>query len=460
MGSGLKRIYPSNKKLKMKLRSLFYIIPWLIGLFGPVPLNAQVEEVLSKDQAMAQMLSANFGIQMAQNEQQQAKNNASILNSGYLPGIAISSGASYDLQDQEVTFRDGTLNVVDGAETKRLNAALNLNYTLFDGMGRYYNYKRLKQTEQLSGLQVRATVESTLLQLFTVYFELARLTENEAVLQSVLENTKARLTRARYGFDFGQNTKLDVLNAEVDLVNDSIALNNNAQQLVNTRRDLAVLLNDDLNRVFAVDTSVSFLDELTLDALQQKAKTDNVRILIAESNKQLSAFGVQVQRALELPRLGLTGAYGWNEGIFPATGFATKNISSGFSAGLQLSWNIFDGGSNRTGLKNSKISLKNQELALEEIKVQVERDVANAYGDFLNRKRTYDLLARSINTARNNYERSLSGYRLGQLTSLELRQAQINLLNATMNANMAKYQAKLTELTYLQSCGQLLNVPL
>ncbi len=460
MGSGLKRIYPSNKKLKMKLRSLFYIIPWLIGLFGPVPLNAQVEEVLSKDQAMAQMLSANFGIQMAQNEQQQAKNNASILNSGYLPGIAISSGASYDLQDQEVTFRDGTLNVVDGAETKRLNAALNLNYTLFDGMGRYYNYKRLKQTEQLSGLQVRATVESTLLQLFTVYFELARLTENEAVLQSVLENTKSILNRARYGFDFGQNTKLDVLNAEVDLVNDSIALNNNAQQLANTRRDLVVLLNDDLNRVFAVDTSVSFLDELTLDALQQKAKTDNVRILIAESNKQLSAFGVQVQRALELPRLGLTGAYGWNEGIFPATGFATKNISSGFSAGLQLSWNIFDGGSNRTGLKNSKISLKNQELALEEIKVQVERDVANAYGDFLNRKRTYDLLARSINTARNNYERSLSGYRLGQLTSLELRQAQINLLNATMNANMAKYQAKLSELTYLQSCGQLLNVPL
>ena len=67
MDSGLKRIYPSNKKLKMKLRSLFYIIPWLIGLFGPVPLNAQVEEVLSKDQAMAQMLSANFGIQMAQN---------------------------------------------------------------------------------------------------------------------------------------------------------------------------------------------------------------------------------------------------------------------------------------------------------------------------------------------------------------------------------------------------------
>ena len=47
-----------------------------------------------------------------------------------------------------------------------------------------------------------------------------------------------------------------------------------------------------------------------------------------------------------------------------------------------------------------------------------------------------------------------------RITNLELRQAQINLLNARMNANMAKYQAKLSELTYLQACGQLLNFPL
>ncbi len=427
---------------------------------GLCSVYGQEYEVLTKDQAMAQMLSENFGIQMAQNEKLQAENNASVLNSGYLPGVAVTSGASYDLQDQEVTFRDGSLNVVDGAETKRLNAALNINYTIFDGMGRYYNYQRLKQAEKLSGLQVRATVESTLLQLFTVYFELARLTENQTVLKQVLDNTQDRLTRANYGFDYGQNTKLDVLNAEVDMVNDSIALTNNAQQLANTRRDLAVLLNDDLNRIFAVDTSVAFLDELSLANMQNQATTENVRVLIAESNKQLSVFGVKFQRSLELPRLGLNGSYGWNEGIFPATGFATKNISSGFSAGLQLSWNIFDGGSNRTAFKNSRINLENQELALEEIKAQVHRDVANAYGDFLNRKRALELLDRSIVTAQNNYDRSVDRYRLGQLTSLELRQAQINLLNVKMNANMAKYQAKLSELTYLQACGQLLNVPL
>jgi outer membrane protein len=45
-----------------------------------------------------------------------------------------------------------------------------------------------------------------------------------------------------------------------------------------------------------------------------------------------------------------------------------------------------------------------------------------------------------------------------QMTSIELRQAQVNLLNAQISANGAKYQAKLAELEFLQQTGQLLNV--
>ena len=61
-------------------------------------------------------------------------------------------------------------------------------------------------------------------------------------------------------------------------------------------------------------------------------------------------------------------------------------------------------------------------------------------------------------TATNNYERSQERYKLGQITSVELRQAQINLLNAQTNKNLAKYEAKLSELELLQLTGQLLNV--
>ena len=60
--------------------------------------------------------------------------------------------------------------------------------------------------------------------MFSVYFEVARLTENASVLEETFQNTKKRLTRAQYAFEYGQTNKLEVLNAEVDIVSDSINL--------------------------------------------------------------------------------------------------------------------------------------------------------------------------------------------------------------------------------------------
>ena len=108
------------------------------------------------------------------------------------------------------------------AEAQRYNARLTVDYLLFDGLGRMYNYKRLQEEYNLSELQARETIEVSIVQMFTVYYEVARITENIKVLKDTYANTEERLQRATYAFEYGQNNKLDVLNAQVDLVNDSI----------------------------------------------------------------------------------------------------------------------------------------------------------------------------------------------------------------------------------------------
>ena len=72
----------------------------------------------------------------------------------------------------------------------------------------------------------------------------------------------------------------------------------------------------------------------------------------------------------------------------------------------------------------------------------------------------YKIQQQNVITATDNYNRSNERYKLGQITSVELRQAQINLLNAKTSKNLAKYNAKLAELQLLQLTGQLLNVEL
>jgi len=432
----------------------------ILLIFLPVCAVMAQEKTLSKEEAIALALENNFGVVIAKNNLKIAENNKTILNSGYLPSLTGNAGGSFDQNNQEATFQDGTVRAIDGAETTRYNASLNLNYTLFDGLGRLYNFKRLKEEYGLSKLETRETIETTMLQLYTVYFEVARLTENIKVLENTFSNTEKRLQRSEYSFEYGQANKLDVLNAQVDLVNDSINLMNTRQSVRNTKRDLNLLMNRDITTAFEVDTTITFVNPISLEEFLDKGISNNVSVLQTEANIKINDYAYKSSKSVFLPTIGLTGSYGWNEGNFPATNFLASSVSTGLSAGLNLSWNLFDGGSGITQVKNAKIVLDNQEVIKEQIRQEVIRDVQNAKENYLNRLRIFSLQEQNVVTNQNNFERSKEQFQLGSITSIEYRQAQINLLNAQTNKNLAKYDAKLAELQLLQLTGQLLNIEL
>lgn len=431
------------------------------------------DSLLSKEEAVVLALENNFGIKVARNQVEIAENNKGILNSGYLPSLTGTAGANYNRADATTEFpgqflEDGTPRpdvTVDKAESQRYNSALTVNYTLFDGLGRLYNYKGLKQEYELSELQAKETIENTVLQLFSVYFEIARLTENENVLRQALEISLDRITRAEYAFEYGQNTNLDILNAQVDVTNDSINLLNTLQQLENTKRDLNVVLNRNLNENFEVDTTIFFTPKLQLEEFVGLSDNNNVALLQQEKNIAINNYDIKISKSGYLPSIGLNGSYGWNLNqsapsaflsgtVFPGTNTSTASLAFG----ANLTWNIFDGGGTTVRVKNAKIAYENQELITKQVKLEVDRDILNALAIYENRLNIFMIQEQNVITNQNNFERSEEQFQLGRITSLEFRQAQINLLNAQTNKNLAKYDAKLAELQLLQLTGQLLNV--
>ncbi len=428
---------------------------------------------MSKDAAVSLALENNFGIKVAKNQVAIADNNAGILNSGYLPSLTGTAGATYNELNSNTEYpgqfeSNGSPRPdleINDAESQSYNAALRLDYTLFDGMGRLYNFKRLKEQYQLSELQARETIENTILQLFSVYYEIARLTENENVLRQALEISKDRIKRAEYSFEYGQNTKLDILNAQVDVTNDSISLMNVQQNLANAKRDLNVVLDQNLNEIFVVDTLVSFIPKLQLEDYIAQSKENNVAILQTERNITINEYDIKVNRSGYLPTLGLSGSYGWNLNQSAATSFLPGQIIPGsnrnslnFALGASLTWNLFDGGGTTVRVKNAKIAYENQEIFKEQVILEVDRDILNALGIYENRLQIFKIQEQNVVTNQNNFERSKEQFQLGRITSIEFRQAQINLLNAQTNKNLAKYDAKLAELQLLQLTGQLLSV--
>lgn len=435
-----------------------YIKTYLGIVLFVFSLQVTAQKILTKKEALQIALEHNYGIKIATNNVEIAKNNSSIYNSGFLPTLSTNAGANYDNSNQEIERQDGTINNINGAETKSYNASVNLNYIIFDGLGRKYDYKLLKETFNLNELQARETIENTYLELFNVYFQIARLSENTENLKETLKISNLRLQRAQYQYDYGQTTKLELLNAEVDVNNDSINYINIRQQYVNSKRDLNIILGIDQDINFNVETEVTFINLLSFEELLAKSIENNVVLKQQDANIDISKYNIKSNKGSYLPTLGLSSSYGWNKSDNPSSSFLAGSIVTGFRAGLNMSWNIFDGGNTKTRVANAKILLDNQEILKEEQLETLQNILKNTSENYFNQLFILSAQEKNVITTQNNFDRAQERYKLGQVTSIDFRLAQVNLLNTQTALNNAKYDAKLIELLLLQLSGQLLDV--
>jgi outer membrane protein TolC len=285
----------------------------------------------------------------------------------------------------------------------------------------------------------------------------ARLTENELNQKRTLDISRERLLRAKYGFDYGQNTQLDVLNAEVDYNTDSISYLTIVQQLENQKRNLNLLLGRDVEIIYDVDTSLTYDENLEFQSLKEKSEINNVFILLSQSSLRNAEYNIKSTSAARIPRLGVSASYGANFSNLGPTSFVDRQSLLGPSVGATLSWNIFDGGTTNIRRQNSKINLENQEVALEQEKLNLSRNLSNAWNIYKTALFVMEAERMNLRTNQRNFDRTVEQYGLGQITQIVFRQAQLNLLTAELNYNRAKYSAKIAELALFQLSGDLMD---
>lgn len=384
-----------------------------------------------------------------------AENNASIQNSRYLPTLSGTAGANYANTDGNATQRNGEESEFENNETAGFNASIGLSYTIFDGFGRSNAYKKLQETFNITELQARLVIETAILNIFNSYYEVARLTQDVENQKQTLEISRIRLERARYSAEYGQGSQLDILNAEVDYNNDSITYLTNTQLLTNEKRNLNVLLGRDVAIDFDVDTTLSYETGLLLETLMVHSMENNVSILTQEGQLRNAEYDINTTRSNAIPKLNLNANYGWNENRFGVTGFIDRAASIGPNVGATLTWNIYDGGSTNIARQNSKIQLETQSINLDRQKLSIQRDLTNAWTAYQTALFVKQAQEKNLQTAQTNFDRSVDQYKLGQISNIVFRQAQVNLLNAQLALNQAKYTAKNAELFLLQISGDL-----
>ena len=427
-----------------------------MSIFSLFLSNAQ--ENLSVSDAVKLTLENNLDIKVIENQNKIFKNNASILNSGYLPKLSSSAGFNKSNQNIEIETPNNLSGKLDNMKSENSFSNVSLQYVLFDNSGRKFNYKKSKELSFRSDLEVKEVIENTLLQLYTVFYEVCRLSEEKEIIRSSLEISKSRLERNKIKFEFGQSTKLELLNAEVDVNTDSIRYLNAIKNLSNAKRDLNLVMNVDLNSDYILDQSVVYNSEEKILGFYNNAAENNTKLKIYDKSIEISGYELKSIRSTYLPTIGLIGSYDWNESINDNPyAFFNKNIYDGISGGVNLRWDVFNSGKRLTANKNAKVMLENSKIEKEKAFLMFQKELNNSHDTYKNNLFILEVQEQSLNTSNNNFLRNLEKYETGLVSSIEFRNAQLNLLNAKLSRNKARYDAKLSELYFLKVSGVIID---
>lgn len=408
------------------------------GLFG--------QTTYSVDEVIARTLAHNYGLKIAQNTTTAAENNYHPGNAGLLPQITANGSYSYSNNNTKLVLAGNNPTVEqNGAESNALAGSIGLSYTLFDGLGNVYNYRKLGDNVTAAELQERANQEATIFQAVAQYISIGRLQKEVELARAQLEISRDRFTRVKTQNDFGANNSLQLLNAEVDMTSDSVSVLNAQRELENAKRDLCFLMGTPLEEDYEVEEYTTFSSDFGTEPLIQAAKENNTNVLLTSHRLLLAEWDLKIAKSTRSPRLGLTGSYGYSRQTNDAS-IILENRNLGFNAGVNLSFNIFNGRQTAIRIENAELAMVTQQQRINEAKFSVERDVRNSIANFRHSLSVISLAEKTLETATANFERTKTRFEAGQATGTQFREAQLNLMAARKRRADAGFSATLAEM--------------
>lgn len=427
----------------------------IIILFSSASLFAQEE--INLEQSIKKTLLNNYSIKLVNQQVKIAENNSGAGNAGMLPVLNANAGYTESTQNSELEFAGGIPNQSNrNARTNNFNANLQLSWTIFDGLAMFSNYDKLEKLKTISQIALQIEMENTIRSLTQTYINALTANSRLRNLRQSLELSRTRLDRVRESQKFGNASNLQVLQAQVDLNTDSIACLESElqyQSLVNTMK---FIMGEKTDRKYVLLDDIKIDQELDFVDLKDNTFRLNNSINQALLNKEVSQEDYNIAIAAFMPQVSVNASYGYSRNESEA-GFLLLNESWGPNVGANLNWNLFNSFRKNTALQNSKVAIESQEIAIQNIKASIELNLINNWQTYIKRKEILNLTELSVEAAEDNYERTLENFKYGNSNSIELRQAQVNLINTKIALDQAKYNLKLAETELKIISGNLLN---
>ncbi len=294
---------------------------------------------------------------------------------------------------------------------------------------------------ELSKQQVKAATMSA-------YYQALQAKNQIKVAQDSVNTLTEHLKNVNAQYTVGTVAKSDVLGTQVQMANAE-------QNLINANNSYDVAIAS-LNNVMGLptDTELNLTDsldynvyEIPLEECTAYARSNRPDVLIADYQVAIAEAGVQQARAGYMPKVSAQASKSW-AGDSPFGSEETDQRygqNNNWTAGLVLSWDIWDNNVTQSKVNQSKAAVAKAEAAAENTRQSGDLEVRTAYLNLKAAEKSINTTQVAVDKAQEDYKIAQVRYAAGVGTNLDvmdaeekLAQAQTNYYTALYNYNSSK----------------------
>ncbi|NML23945.1 TolC family protein [Pseudoflavitalea sp. G-6-1-2] len=434
------------------------IVCLIVFLFSATLAGAQ--EVMTLEDAIAAALKNNYDIRMSRNDSASYAIDNDYAWAAFIPRVNGTASKVWNVNEQKQELQNGNKPSASGIRSNNLQAAVNLQWTLFDGLKMFATRDKLAEFERLGSLGVKNQIVNSVAAVVTGYFDIVRQKQQLKAIEEQISINEERVKLADKKLSVGLGSKPELLQARVDL-NAQRAQQLQQRTLIAQLRDnLSQLIGFKTGSVYEVQDSIPINTTLQYGDIRNNLEQSNPGLLFARKNIDIAQLTVKERKAELLPTLNFNSAYNFSEtrNKTVINSFTTLfNQNKGFNYGFGLTVPILNGFNTNRLIKQARLEVQYQQLTYENQLTKIDVGLSNAFKDYELQKQLLQLEEDNITLAKENVFIAMERFRQGVSTYLELRDAQQSLELSYNRLIAARYNTKLAETELMRLKGDLVK---
>ena len=420
-------------------------------------LGAQAQIMTLKD-CLETGISESYQVKLVSISEEKAANNDSWLYAGGGPTLSATGSYSGSLSSSDATMAsDGSTISTHNVLDHTLNAQLRAEWMVFDGFSIQATRDRLEELHNQGVIQTRVTIEDYIASLTTEYYNLVRQTIHLKNLEYATALSKERLRISSERYDMGGNSRLEMQQAQVYFNSDSAKSLKQHESVASANiRINRLMSNKDLRSVHvAADTAINLLTGLDYESLYNDMMRTNASLLRAESNRTVAQLDRRAVQSRNYPYLRLNASYGITQNIYGNSTYSDR-LNWGPSFGATIGINLITG-KQRVQERNARLDELSADITIDQLELQLRANLDDFWQAYQNNLMLLELQEQNLKTAQETMEIAQERYLLGNLSGIEMREAQKSLLDAEESLLQVQYDTKVCEISLLQISGRIMQ---